>query len=390
MIFRHKKNNEKQRHIAFLITESSYFLSHRKAIADACLANNWHVTLISKIDPMHSSQLKGINVVNHDMNRASRNVFREFFTLIQVCRRVHSVRPDILHAVGLKPVLYGVFAARIFNFHALCALAGLGYLFISSKPFTQFLRLVIIYWMKIFLRNRRVGVILQNKADMAKLKSYNVVHPDQITLIRGSGVDLEALKPLPFSEGVTVFAVTSRMLGDKGIREIVWAARHLRWRGVEFVVRFFGEPDPGNLSSLTNEQLEAWHAEGVIEWHGYEADVKKIWRDAHVCLLPSYREGLPKAMLEAAACGRPLISTNVPGCADVVTDGVNGFLVPARDWLEIADAMHRLVRSRELCKKMGDAARKKVEINFGLPLVVEQTMAAYEKLSKSDENSVRS
>ena len=363
--------------VAFLITESSYFLSHRRPLADACVKAGLCPLLITNLAEQDRAKLAGLHVSHINMRRASHHPIREMKTLWRVMTLLRQERPRILHAVGLKPVLYGSFAAWVLGLDAICAVAGLGYLFTSGTMGTRFLRRLVILWLRLMLMRSRTQVILQNDDDVEKFVANRIVSANRITVIRGSGVNLDQYHPTPEPEGVPVFAIVSRMLADKGIREVILAARLLRWRGIPCRVRLIGEPDEHNLSTLTQQDLAAWAAEGVVEWDGFHEDIGAIWRDAHVCVLPSYREGLPKALLEAAACGRPIITTDVPGCHAVVKHDVEGLLVPVQDWCALADAMEKLALSPELRARMGKAARLRVEKEFGQDMVVDQTMELY-------------
>jgi glycosyltransferase involved in cell wall biosynthesis len=363
--------------IAFLITESWYFLSHRQPLADACQDAGWQTLLITNVAEKDRQRLLKSRVVALDMRRGSLHLLRELATLWRVVVIVRRERPRVLHAVGLKPVLYGSLAARVLGLDMVCALAGLGTLFTSGALWTQLLRRGAVVWLRLLLGGRRSRVIVQNDDDARELITHRVVRASQVVVIRGSGVDLNHFQPMAEPGGPPVFAVVARMLGDKGIRELVSAGRMLRERGIACRIRLVGEPDVHNLSSLTEPDLSAWAREGIVEWVGFQADVRDVWRDAHVCVLPSYREGLPKALLEAAACGRPIITTDVPGCRDVVTDEIEGLLVPARDARALAHAMERLAISPDIRRRMGQAARLRVEADFGLDKIVPQTMALY-------------
>lgn len=180
-------------------------------------------------------------------------------------------------------------------------------------------------------------------------------------------------------EGEIVVALVSRMLKDKGIRETVMAARELKRRGLKMQIWLVGAPDSGNPTSLSEKTLRLWHEEGCIRWLGHQSDVKAIWSKAHIAILPSYREGMPMALLEAAACGRPIVTTDVPGCNDLIEDGVSGFLVPHNDWIKLADAIEALASSAALRSRFGAAARRKVEAEFGQQEVINRTFALYRK-----------
>lgn len=363
--------------VAYLITESSYFLSHRRPLAEGCRAAGWRTTLITNLAERHRPLLADISVIPFNMRRASHHPLRELMTMLRLFLLLRRERPRLVHAVGLKPVLYGAFAAKILKIKVVCALAGLGYLFMSSRPLIRVLRRIIIFWMRFVFRNENLRLILQNDDDAEKMVGKGIVSAHQLVMIRGSGVDLNHFLPKPEPEGVPVFTVVARMLADKGIRELVLAARLLRWRGVPCRIQLVGDPDLHNSSSISQEQLAAWASEGVVAWQGHNDDIAEVWARSHVCVLPSYREGLPKALLEAAACGRPIITTDVPGCRAVVTNGVEGYIVPAKNWTALADAMESLARSKELRAQMGKAARLRAEAEFGQDAVVDQTMALY-------------
>jgi glycosyltransferase involved in cell wall biosynthesis len=198
-------------------------------------------------------------------------------------------------------------------------------------------------------------------------------------VIKGSGVDLEKFVPATEPGGEIIVALVSRMLKDKGIRETVLAARELKRRGSKTQIWLVGTPDSGNPTSISEETLRLWHEEGCIRWLGHQSDVKSVWSKAHIAILPSYREGMPMALLEAAACGRPIVTTDVPGCNELVEDGVSGFLIPLNDWMKLADSIETLANSADLRAQFGAAARNMVEAEYGLQVVVDQTLALYRK-----------
>jgi glycosyltransferase involved in cell wall biosynthesis len=205
------------------------------------------------------------------------------------------------------------------------------------------------------------------------------VKPERIRVIKGSGVDIDQFAPTPEPAEPVVATVVSRMLKDKGIREVVLAARELKRRGSKVEIRFVGAPDAGNPTSISEQTLDQWNKEGCIRWLGHQENVAAMWSMAHIAVLPSYREGMPMSLLEAAACGRPIVTTDVQGCNEFVEDGVNGFLIPVNDWIRLADSIETLAASPELRTRFGAAARMKVEAGYDEQTVVDQTVAFYMK-----------
>lgn len=368
----------KSRKILFLVTESWYFLSHRIELARACRDLGWEVVVATRVSPSAPIDEPGIRVVPISMKRTGRRPLQELKTLWDLHRLFRRERPDIVHAVGLKPVLYGATVGRTAGVpHVVAALAGMGYIFTSTSLHVAMIRAALVVWLRKALRRPGAWLIVQNSDDAEMLIGGGVVAPDQVRIIRGSGVDLDHYRPVAEPEGVPIFAVVCRMLRDKGIREVVWAARELIRLNIPARVWLVGAPDEANPSSLTKQQLEAWQAEGCVEWLGPQTDIRAIWSQAHVCVLPSYREGLPKALLEAAACGRPIITTDVPGCREVVRPEVDGLLVPVQDWTSLAEAMARLATSPEQRLSMGQQARVHAEHEFGVPAINSQITAFY-------------
>ncbi|MCH8998788.1 MAG: glycosyltransferase family 4 protein, partial [Proteobacteria bacterium] len=297
--------------------------------------------------------------------------------LIGIYRRE---RPDMVHQVAMKPVLYGSFAAMVAGVPAVInALAGMGYVFTSSAAKARLLRPLIKTGFHWLLDRANARLILQNPDDVAAMGAGTVA-PKRIALIRGSGVDTKAFAPEPEPGGTPIAVMVSRMLWDKGVGELVEAARILKERKAPVEVVLVGPPDPENPASISEQQLRDWEASGEVAWWGERSDIAQIWAKSHIAVLPSHREGLPKSLLEAAACGRPMVATEVSGCREVVRPGETGLLVPPHDPKRLADALERLAAEPELRRRMGSAARELVERELSQEVVVEQTMALYREL----------
>ncbi|MGH8553922.1 MAG: glycosyltransferase family 4 protein, partial [Methylococcales bacterium] len=220
--------------------------------------------------------------------------------------------------------------------------------------------------------------IVQNTEDRILLIDRMGIPANRVALIRGSGVDIRKFYPMPEPPGSVSIALVSRMLWDKGVGEFVAAIGLLKQRGIDCSAVLVGEPDDENLTSVGRVRLRQWHDAGLIDWRGYCADIAEIWHNTHIAVLPAYREGLPKSLLEAAACGRPIVTTHTSGCKEIVRHGVNGFLVPVRDARALADALETLIQNPALRQTMGRAGRAMVEQDFSDERVIAATLGLYE------------
>lgn len=303
-IFRARPRRDKPK-IMFFLTEDWYFLSHRLGLARACRDLGWDVVVATRVQA-HGDKIRdeGFRLLPLRLRRRGRAPWTELPAIFQLIGILFRERPDILHQVGLKPVIYGSLAALLIPPRLVVnALAGMGYIFTSGRPTVRVARILIqaVLWM--CLRRRSHHLIVQNDDDAESLTQSGLISPDRLTVIRGSGVDPEIFFPTPqpviATGGPVVVAVVSRMLKDKGMREVVLAARGLKLRNVPVQFQLIGSPDPDNPSSVSEETLRQWDREGCVQWLGQRDDIADIWAHAHIALLPSYREGLPRALLEA-------------------------------------------------------------------------------------------
>jgi glycosyltransferase involved in cell wall biosynthesis len=367
--------------LLYLVTEDWYFWSHRLSIARAARAAGWKVLVATRVGS-HGDMIEqeGFRLIPIKMRRRSLAPWREIATVAELIGIYRRERPDLVHHVAMKPVLYGSLAAAIAGVPAVVnALAGMGYVFTSSAVKARLLRPLVRAGFRWLLDRANARLILQNPDDVAAM-SAGTVAPKRIVLIRGSGVDTTAFAPAPEPGGTPVAVMVSRMLWDKGVGELVEAARLLKERKASVDVVLVGPPDPENPASISEGQLRDWEASGDVAWWGERSDIAQIWAKSHIAVLPSHREGLPKSLLEAAACGRPLVATDVSGCREVVRPGETGILVPPRDPGSLADALERLATDPDLRRRMGSAARELVERELSQEVVVEQTMALYREL----------
>ena len=292
-------------------------------------------------------------------------------------------RPDIVHHHTIKPCLYGSIAARRQEVPVIVnSITGRGYVFIANDVLAWLLRRVVEPLYRYAFAPVHCGVIFENQVDKDFFIERRLTTVERTWLVESVGVDVQRFRPEPEPEGPVKIVFASRMLWDKGVGVLVDAARLLQGRTSAQVV-LFGSPDPGNPASIPEETLLKWQEEGLVEWRGFEPDMNKAYNEGHIVAFPSmYGEGVPTVLIEAGACGRPLVTTRMPGCQDVVEDGVNGFLVPPGDAPALANALARLVDDPQLRRVMGEAARQRVLERFTVEAVNEATLAVYRQIEQ--------
>ena len=368
--------------LLYLVTEDWFFWSHRLPMARAARDAGFDVVVACRVRD-HGERIRGegFRLAALSLRRGSRNPFFDLAALIEIVALYRREKPDIVHHVAMKPVIYGSLAAAISGVHAVVnALTGLGYLFLSNKIVTRILRLPLHLMFRLLLNRKGSRLLLQNDDDARLLVAQGVVESPHIVIIRGSGVDCRRFAPGPETPGIPVAVLASRMLWDKGVGELVAAAKILRDRGAPVRVLLVGDPDSENPATIPMEQLDAWNREGVVEWRRRTDDVPAILRASHIAVLPSYREGLPKSLLEAAAAGLPIVASDVPGCREIAHDGENAILVPVKDAKALADAIDRLARDPELRRRLGRSGRELALASFTEESVAAKIVALYRAL----------
>ena len=359
-----------------------YLYNFRRSLALRAQAAGHDVLLVSPPGPYGKKLVAlGLRWMPAPMERDSLNPLREMALVYWLWRLVRAEQADVVHGFTIKSAIYGAIAARLGGAARVNAVAGLGYVFISNAPKARILRPIVRILMRVALGGNRARLVLQNYDDVEMFVRSGLADPNNIRLIPGSGVDCELFSPSKGDRG-KVFSVVlaARMLWDKGVREFVEAAEVLKGdgRNIRFVLA--GMPDPGNPATIPESVLQEWHSRGVVEWLGHVDDMPRLLASVDIVTLPSYREGLPKSLIEAAACGRPLIATDVPGCRSVITDGVDGILVPVRDSRALASAIARLQDDPLHAQRLGNAARLKAVAEYDDRIIVDRTLAVYEEL----------
>lgn len=362
--------------LLFLVTEDWYFVSHRLSLAVAAKESGYDVVVATR-EAKHGDIIRqaGIRLIPFELSRRGGDPFSELFRLVKLfCNE----RPDILHLVAMKPVVYGGIAALIARVpRVIGAVAGLGWLFTSENRLQKKLQPILRTILARLLSFQNFQTIVQNTDDFEVLKKSGVP-TDRLQLIKGSGVDVDLFTPIqPDSSGAVTVVLVARMLWDKGISEFVQAAILLksRYEKVRFVL--VGDPDPANPAAIPEKILRGWNDSSGVEWWGRCEDIPKILEQVHIACLPSYREGLPKSLIEAAAAGLPIVTTDTPGCREVVQEGFNGFLVPVRDSRALAEALAKLIENSKLRTWMGKNSRERAIKEFSSSVINRQVLDVY-------------
>lgn len=372
--------------LLYVVTEDWYFLSHRLPMARAARAAGYEVHVATKVAD-GAAAIAAEGFVLHPVPFA-RGTLSPIASLaaIRALRRIHrTVRPAIAHHVALQSAVLGMIAALGRPVACVNALTGLGYMFTSGSRKARWLRPVMGPLLRLLFDRRNCVALIQNPDDRDGLLALGI-SARRIALIPGSGVDTETLQPLPEPDGPLSIAFVGRLLDDKGIRTLVGAHRLLRQSGANIELLIAGTPDPANPSSVTEDEAQGWSREPGIHRLGHVDDIAALWARAHIAVLPSRREGLPKSLLEAAACGRPMVATDVPGCREIVRHEESGLLVPVDDAEALAAAIATLAGSPERRARYGAAARRLVVEKFAADAIGRQTVELYLMLIAGQRN----
>lgn len=373
------------RKIVLFANTDWYLYNFRRSLALALQAHGYDLLLISP-PGQYGEKLRalGLRWEPVPMDRRSLNPLCELKFLAWLVSLFRRERPALVHGFTIKCAVYGSLAARLAGVPArVNAVAGMGYVFTSNDTKARVLRPLVRTLLRAALDGDDARLVLQNPDDVALFEAARLVDREHVRLIPGSGVDCSrfvARDSHRSPERPLRVLLAARLLWDKGISEYIEAARRLHdeGRAIEFLLA--GDPDPGNPAAVPEATVREWVADGTVEWLGHVDDMPTLFASVDMVVLPSYREGLPKGLIEAAACALPLVTTDVPGCRQVVTDGVDGLLVPARDADALARAIARLQDDPELATRLGQAARAKALAEFDEKIVIARTMAVYREL----------
>lgn len=365
-----------------IVNEDRFFLSHRVPIAIEAKKRGYEITIVSK-DTGRINEIKalGLRHICLPIDPTGMNPKGEIKTFIFLYQLYRKERPDIVHHVGLKSILWGGLAAKILNINGVVnAVCGLGGIFNGDSP--SLLARCVLKIMRYANHRNNIKVIFQNHEDERILKSMNVVNDSQIEFTHGSGIDLTDFSYEPERNDEHIYIIfAARMVKEKGVCDLIEAAEILKSKyGEKISFLLCGRLTP-NKSGVTEEYMQN-HCDGkYIKWLGERNDIKELLKVSHIVAFPSYyREGLPKSLIEASAIGRPIITCNSPGCNDVVDDGLNGFLIPPRNPKILAERLETLIKDSNLRKKMGTEARKKADKIFSIRDVIDIHISIYDYL----------
>ncbi|MDR0662377.1 MAG: glycosyltransferase family 4 protein [Holosporales bacterium] len=357
----------KGKKVLFFVTEELYFRSHRLALAQA-LHHEGAVVSVATVPAIGAPPMTGIRLLPFPWDRKSLNPWKEGKALTRLIRLLRQENPDYLINVSLKPVLYGAVAA-LFQKRVRCfnLITGLGYIFTENTIKANGLRDILLLVLRFLLKS--TGVIVQNPDDLRIFR-----FAPHLFLVKGSGVDCAHFTPQLEPEGPCTIIFPARMLWHKGIQEFVTAAQYLKEPFPEARFWLVGRSDPKNPAAVPLETLRRWEQLGNVTWLGEREDMASLYAAAHIVCLPSYREGAPKALLEAAASGRPIVTTDTVGCREIVCHGDNGLLVPPRTVEPLIEALSALIRSPQERLRMGRRGRERAVQEFAQEKICAETL----------------
>ncbi|HAS51321.1 MAG TPA: glycosyltransferase family 1 protein [Gammaproteobacteria bacterium] len=371
--------------IIFFANTEWYLYNFRLPLARYLRDQGHEVVMLSPPGP-YVAQLEaaGFRALTIPMQRRSLNPLRELALLNHIRQIYTQEQPALVHHFTLKCVILGALAARLAGIPArINAVTGLGYIFTSQDAKARLLRPPVRILLRLALNSRYSRLIVQNPDDQQKFIDLGLIRPELIRLIHVSGVNSQQFQPRinPRRSGPLRVLLASRLLWDKGLAEYAEAARQLRSEGLPVEFLLAGATDPGNPASVPPDTLADWQRQGWLTLLGHVDNMSALLAETDIVALPtSYGEGIPCCLLEAAACGLPLVATDAPGCREIVQHDVNGLLIPVKDAPALAAALRRLCQEPETRQRMGQAGRAKVLAEFDQRIVIEQTLAVYGEL----------
>jgi glycosyltransferase involved in cell wall biosynthesis len=369
--------------LLFVVNDPAFFVSHRGRLALAATAEGYDVRVASPQDEAAVGAIQGLGVVHHAiaLSRWGSRPASELRSILAIAALFRRVRPAVVHLVGIKAMIYGGIAARWTRVPAaVFAVSGLGHVFLSRGLLASARRALVRALYRIALGHPNARVVFQNTDDRDTFVGGGMVRADRAVIVPGNGIDLDRFRPSPEPEGTPLVVLPARLLRDKGVAEFVEAARRLKSRGVAARFALVGDAAEGNPAAVPEATLRGWIDAGLVEWWGHRKDMPAVFQQAHVVCLPSYREGMPQVLIEAQACARAVVTTDVPGCRDAVRSGQTGLLVRKGDADSLAEALGQLLSSPDQRLAMAAAGRRFVETTFDPKTLIGTVLSVYRSL----------
>ena len=372
----------KNKILLIVVNEAWFFNSHRLPFALYAQQHGYDVHIAANGDDKNVLKIEksGLTFHNIPFTRCSTNIIHESLTLLRLIKLYKDLKPDIVHHVTIKPIFYGGIAAQFTSIpFVVNAISGLGLVFIKKGFSATIRKNIISFFYKLMFRRKNVRVIFQNPDERNMLLNNNIVNKDHSYLIKGAGVDLDLFNPKhKVEEEIPTVVLPARMIWEKGIREYVNAAILLKERGVKAKFLLVGAIDFDYPRFVEEKILLEWSNNGIVTWLGYRDNVHEIYQNSSIVCLPSfYSEGVPKSLIEAAACGKPIVTTDMPGCREIVKNNFNGILVKPKDDISLANALETLINDPDLRIKYGSNGRSLAEKEFGMDDINKMTLSVY-------------
>ena len=374
---RNSRIKSKQKRFLFILNTDKFLISHRIEIARELLKNKYEVHLGSEITEA-SKDLQNIGIIPHkiEINRSNINLLDLFKTLISILFLINKLKPDIVHFISIKPVILGSIATKFYykKLKIITSISGLGFIFVNEGILASFKRFLTCLLYRIALSNKEIKIIFQNNTDRDFINKLCNLSPKQSFLINGSGVNLDKFQPMKNKTKEKIVLLPARIVKSKGIIEFIKAAESLKGKA-RFII--CGNFDYEAKDFISKKFINKWVNKSVIEYLGFKKEISEIMSNSTIVVLPSYREGLPKVLCEAAACGIPVITTDVPGCKDAIINNVTGILVPAKNVKDLSSKILELLENPEIIIKMSQSARKLALEKFDVNKIVDKHIEIY-------------
>ncbi len=367
--------------ILFVITVDWTFITHRLHLAEKAIEDGYEVAILTKFTKYESFiRAKGIKTFHWNVSRNSLSPINSIVSILMIRNVLKKWRPNIVHSVSIKSVIYSGLVLKAYpKICFVAALGGLGFIFSSKKIKAKILRYFVKILLFVSLLGKKNRLILQNPDDSNLVQNLRIIDKNNIRIIKGAGVEVNKFYPKDFPNGLPIVILPGRLLWDKGLQEFVECAEIIKKKGYKARFVIVGQFDTENPEAISKKTIRTWEEKKIIEYWGHKNDMHKIYLMSSIVCFPSYREGLPKVLLEAASCGRPIVAFDVPGSREIVKHNINGLLVPFKNVKLLEKSILKLIKNKNICKKLGKNGRKIVEKNFSDKKIYDETIKVWDE-----------